>query len=182
MVEVDDNAPIELEEASAEDIPKEPWKWVPLPILGKRVRVRYLGQTEVTRIGYLPEMRDFTEMMAEQVMASQKQEGEDSPLNTVDALEQIEIERVKYVTLVAHVCVMGEDGPPRKCQDCEMVHPPSLWTRAQTELLETVDLATIADVAERQEVLRQIVPFSEPTGSDTPQPVDTSGSTPPQTS
>jgi hypothetical protein len=55
---------------------------------------------------------------------------------------------------------MGADGPKVKCEDCGLVHGPALWTREQAQLLETFDIRVIMDTAERQEALRNYVPFS----------------------
>lgn len=170
----------EVQWATPESLPTQGWKAVTLPVLGKKVRVRYLGQTEVARIGYLPEMREFGEIMAEQILNAPQ---DDEPDQVMARLEQLEIERAKYCALVTHMCVMaGEDERPVRCEECGLPHAPSLWTRAQAELLELIDLRMIVDAAERQEELRQIVPFSEAPEPDTQPAASTSESTPEQTS
>lgn len=152
----------ELQWATADDLPSEPFAVVDLPVLKRKVRVRYLGQSDVAKIGYLPELRAFAEMMAEKMLS--EREGEQEELNAVvERLQNIELERIRYSTLIVHAFVIGGEGPRVYCPECHLEHGPVLWTREQAELLEIPDIQAIVSTAEREEALQAIVPFSAST-------------------
>jgi len=118
--------------------------------------------------------------MAERLLNADQNE---DPEVLMARLEQLEVERARYCVLITHMTVMAtEDDRATKCDECSLPHPHALWTRDQAELLEIADLRTICDIAERQEELRAVVPFSETPEPAMPQPASTSESIPEQIS
>lgn len=158
--------------------PAQGWEDTVLPERGQWVRVRYLSTPEVARLQFLPDLTNFTELVA-----ALGQGGEAAA--KVDRAEYAE-ENYRYLARLAHVAIMDplKDPTPVPCPHCTVhegdkpkviKHPPSLWSPAQTEFLRTGDLNHVAAVALRvREVTQSLGPFSrdEQQGGSR-QPVDT---------
>lgn len=177
----------EPEWASSEDIPSVPYKDITLPIMNKRVRVRFLGNTEAASLAVLPDLARFGELMAEKLMSGDVTE---SPEKMAKETMQVLVEKTKYMTLLAHLCTMHPDGgdspgPSDDAGHCCSVsreissHPRSLWTMEQVQILDEPDLDTINRVAERIEMVELVRPLSQDdSASDTEPSASTGESTP----
>lgn len=170
--------------AKSEDIPEEPFKEIELPVMGRWVRVRRLGQTEIIRLAFMPDMARFAELMGERLLNGDQPEDREVTDAILARMQELEIQTARYRTLLAHIAVWdGSTLEPSVCEDCGLEHAPALWGRDQTERMETPDLQMISEVAEGQDALRDLRPFSPPTSqSDTDQPPSTGESTPQQSS
>lgn len=167
--------------ATKSSLPEKPYAEVFLPVLDQWVYVRYMGGTEAASLAFLPEMTTFGEIMAERMKDLNKADGEVPPM---DVFKQLELEKTRYSTLVAHAFVLEDPNKlePAECPECSLKHPPALWTRVQCDLLEPPDLEAVTQMAEHHKPMESFGPFSEaPTPSDTPTSADTGESTPPKT-
>lgn len=173
--------PVEPEWAVEADVP-EPWVDRVLPVLGKKVRIRRIGALEGAELAYIPEFARFGELMSELIIASRGPQDDDSddPSN-IEKRKELEVERTRYGVMMTHVSVMDPraDPEPVKCDDCGLEHPPSLWTKVRCEQVHHQDLAYITRVADREDEIERVVPFSEAGAPpDTPPSANTGESTP----
>jgi hypothetical protein len=175
-------APVEPEWATDADIP-EPWVDRVLPVLGKKVRIRRIGALEGAELAYIPEFARFGELMSELILESRgpkEDEDPDDPAR-IEKRKDLEVERTRYGVMMTHVAVMDPraDPEPVKCDDCSLVHPPSLWTKARCEQVHHQDLAYVTRVADREDEIELKLPFSEAGAPpDTPPSANTGESTP----
>lgn len=180
--EVDTPTPLPPQEewASADDLTVEPFRAVTLPNMGKRVRVRYLSNVEIAKLGMLPHLANFMELAMKYAK---------TPMGDLTSEQRREyaLELATYSSEVAHRCVLRPDGDPERdepCDSCDDRHPPSLWTRQQVGHLAGDDTDLIRRVAEQEEELEQAAgPLSEgPQPSASSLPADTGDETPPTSS
>lgn len=153
----------EREFATEEDLgPDEAFNEVHLPVLGKWVNVRILGTPEITELTYLPDLVGYGRLARQFV---------DNP-DDVDSSEFI-VQQMKYNARVAHLAVVkAKEGLPIPCEQCGMVHPPSLWSMKQAERLQHSDLSIIVEAAVGVQALMRVRPFSTAeTQKDSPEPV-----------
>lgn len=174
--------PVEPEWAGPDDVPP-PWVDRVLPDLGKKVRIRLIGALEGAELAYIPEFATFGDLMAEMILESRgDKDAEDIDQGArLEKRKQLEIEQTRYAVMMAHVAVMDPqaDPTPVKCSDCGLEHPPALWTRARTEQLGRRDLRLITSIADREEEIERVAPFSEAgVPPDTVPSADTGESTP----
>jgi len=156
---------------------------VDLPVLKQKARVRFLTNIEATQLALLPDLRAFAMLMAK-VQNLAQAEKLDQFSKEEDA--KLSEERMRYMTVVAHFCVMRKGskvGVVTTCEDCGLDHPPSMWTMTQVRYLHPNDLALLANTAERGWELERVLPLSkEQTESPTSQPANTGESIPDATS
>jgi hypothetical protein len=161
--------PVEDEWATADSITVTGYKDEMLPIMKRKVRIRFLTNIEATQLALLPDLRSFAELM------SQLESGKTALTKEED--RQLRIERMTYLTRVAHMSVMDRSkrAIPAPCSDCDgLEHPPVLWTSEQTKYLHPTDLGIIGTVAERGFELERVRPLSK---DQTERPTSPSAST-----
>lgn len=148
--------------ASPEDLGGDrDWQEVKLPMLGKRVRVRYLGQKDLLPFERLPDMTGLSQLQGEE---------KDKKAALQEALANLD-----YTAVVVHIAVMAHGNrpslKPKLCDDCGEKHSASLFTRKQAERLHGLDAQAIARVA-MPALGGVFLPFSEDqTHPDIPAPV-----------
>src|ERR1041384_3040360 len=107
--------------ATSASLPKRPWKDVVLPVLGKKVRVRYLGAREGATLAYIPELQRFALLMAQRLIG-----GLDDAATTIEERErrfqELEVERQTYKVVLAHVMVLDSRAAsdPEYCEECKI--------------------------------------------------------------
>lgn len=161
--------------ATGEDVSDAPFADRVLPIIGKRVRIRYLTNEEATEIAVLPDLGKFAELT--QKLAEDLQRDEDKPsLFSREQQQQYLVERARYNSFLVHRAVMVPDADPNAflpCNECDGRHPLSLFTMLQARRIDGRDVEVIAAVAEDREVLERSLPFSQdPTDSASTPPAD----------
>lgn len=146
-----------------------------LPVLRRRVRVRFLTTLDVTGLSHLPDLAEFHRLVLE---FDQRREQIDEKGTT--ALEgfstaQLWSENLRYQMRLAHIAVVHPDrdiGGDVECADCGLRHPPSLLSVKRAERLDREDLAHISAVAIQKRLVAQMVPFSDlKTATTSPSPV-----------
>lgn len=159
--------------ATPDSLPTQLWKDTVLPELGQWVRVRFMSDMEAAHLAFVPDLAEFTEMIAKRITTRDAQELEP------DYIAKFQAEQTRYLTWVAHLSVMDTNAAPAPVDcACGMKHPPSLWSREQTQFLGGMDLQVIASVAERRNELLAMLPFSEAKQeSESPEPVSIGEST-----
>lgn len=151
--------------ASADDLGGDhDWQEVKLPMLGKKVRVRYLGQDDLLPIMHLPDMTGLNQLQGEE--------------KDKEKAKQEAIQNLHYTAEVVHLAVMAHGNrpsmKPKLCGDCGEKHPVSLFTKKQAKRLHGLDAQAVARVA-MPALGGVFLPFSEaPTHPDTPVPANTS--------
>lgn len=162
--------------ASGDSLPKEQFHDVQLPVLGEWVRVRFLTNPEAAQLAFLPDLANFTAIMAKAFRKAQAANDETVEDVTEDDDRMYQIERIRYMVRVAHLSVMdrGTALSTQVCSDpgCGMGrHIPGMWSVVQCEMLDYTDLEFISSVAERSADLAALRPFSEAeTQSSSPPP------------
>jgi hypothetical protein len=127
-----------------------------LPVMQRKVRIRFMTNIEATQLALLPDLQSFANLMSQ--LESSK-----SAL-TPEEDRDLRIERMTYLTRVAHMAVLNKDVPyvTEPCPECEgLEHPPALWTVEQTKYLHPHDLGLIGTVAERGFELERVRPLSK---------------------
>jgi hypothetical protein len=127
-----------------------------LPIMRRKVRVRFLTNIEATQLALLPDLQAFAELMTQLESAKSSLTPEED--------RQLRIERMTYLTKVAHMAVVDRSKPavPEPCRYCEGIeHIPALWSPEQTKYLHPTDLGLIATIAERGFELERVRPLSK---------------------
>jgi hypothetical protein len=146
-----------------------------LPVLGTKVRIRFLSNVEATELVLLPDLATFADLMAK------AQGNDENEALTLEDRRKLRQERTRYIIHVAHLAVVDRDEPfqVRKCSDqkCGVSeHYPSLWTVDQVGFLMPQDAEFIAATAERAWELERVAPLSRgPTGSPSSRPAGTGG-------
>lgn len=140
------------------------WQEVKLPMLGKKVRVRYLGQDDLLPITRLPDMTGLNELAGEE--------------KDKETAKQEAFQNLHYTAAVVHLAVMAHGNrpsmKPKLCGDCGEKHPASLFTQRQAKRLHGLDAQAVARVA-MPALGGVFLPFSEgPTHPDTPVSANTS--------
>jgi hypothetical protein len=165
--------------ASPSSLPSELWHDTYLPVLEQWARIRFLTNPEAAQLAFLPDLANFTTIMAKAFRKANAGNQEDVEAVTPEEEQTYQVERVRYIVRVAHLCVM-ERGTPMSTEVCDDPgcgmgrHIPSVWTVAQCEMLDYADLELVASVAERSADLAALRPFSPgETQSSTPPPVST---------
>lgn len=155
--------------ASSGSLPLKPYKDIVLTELGQKVRVRFLSTVESAAMAILPDLAKFSELMSKEFF---RKDGEDpDPQDARDIMS----ERVKYMGLCCHLCVMDTAGGMDETCDCGLApHPKSLWTKEQVSYLSQLDMMEVCRAAERTDVLEQVRPFSQ---DDTPSSTEPSANT-----
>lgn len=127
-----------------------------LPIMQRKVRIRFLSNIEATQLALLPDLQSFAQLMTQLESAKSALTPEED--------RQLRVERMTYLTKVAHMAVVDRSKPaiPEPCPYCEgLEHIPSLWTPDQTKYLHPTDLGLIGTVAERGFELERVRPLSK---------------------
>jgi hypothetical protein len=127
-----------------------------LPVMKRKVRIRFMTNIEATQLALLPDLQSFANLMSQ--LESSK------TALTPEEDRSLRIERMTYLTQVAHMAVVDRGAPyiPAPCSDCDgLEHPPTLWTLEQTKYLHPHDLGFIGAVAERGFELERVRPLSK---------------------
>jgi hypothetical protein len=149
----------------------------------RKVRIRYLTNTEASMMALLPDLARFTELMTQmQVKAA----ADENATITLREGAELETERQRYMRHLAHTNVVDRSLEYAKvpCEECsehygrDISHEPALWTMEQTGFLDFPDLTHITRIAERAEVLETVAPLSEgQTPNDSSSPANTGAQT-----
>lgn len=147
----------EAEWATREDAKPEPWTDVLLPKMGKKVRIRFLGNIEAASLAFLPDL-GFAGVMLDVLQSDEKMDREEIQAK----LAGQEKNRAQYMVRIAHMCIVDRAEPfvVRPCADCGIDHQPPLWSMAQADILDLDDLMFITRTAEQEEAMLGIRPFS----------------------
>lgn len=152
-----------------------------LPVMGVKVRIRYLDTVETTRLQLLPDYIGFFGLV-EQLNAK----AEDAKAETPPELDSTKMltEQVAYQAHVAHRSIVDRMHPGEvRCEDCGDPHPRSLWTLKEARRILPDDLNHITNIAMQAMKVATHRPFSKvPPQSVSSPPADTGGSTPPTNS
>jgi hypothetical protein len=154
---------------------------IKLPQMGVMVRVRYLPTPEVAALSYMPDLLDYL-VLAQRLHDIVKHEDDAKPM-TADERRAFVTENMRYQARLSHLAVMDHRKPfgePVKCDDCEIVHPPSLWSNEKTARLTNLDLDLISRTALSQSLMKRVESFlGETTPYDSASRADSGQSTPP---
>lgn len=145
---------------------------IALPMMRRKVRVRYLTTPEVTRLGFLPDLVGYMNLV--------EQFTDPKTAMNVD-LADLAREEKNYQAALAHVAIMDPDAgtDPVPCEACGIDHPPALWSFRQTSRMHGTDLEEIGKVACRAQLMGFLRPFSKAeTPPDTLLPADIGESIP----
>lgn len=148
----------EAEWAVEDDLPRDPYKDIVLPHMGKKVRVHFLSNIEAAHMGMIPDLMRFGELMAENALNINQPE---TPDEGKERLLELLSERLKYKEAIAHFCVRDpRGGEGLDC--CDLApHPKSLWSAEQVAILDDSDLEIILATAERADIAEAVRPFSQ---------------------
>lgn len=156
--------------ATRTSIMEEDWLDIELPNLQQWVRVSILDSIQVAQLAVLPDMLEFSTLVAQLAPEEETQVDDQERVDTA-------VKNYTYLSVLAHLAVRDpEKTTVVKCPDpqCGMKHEVSLWSVRQCRRLHPQDLLVISDTALSKPVVEVVAPFSEEsTGSDTPQPADT---------
>ena len=148
-----------------------------LPVMGVKVRVRFLDTVETTRLQLLPDYIGFFALVEQ---LNSETEGLDEDLDP----KQIAVDQVAYQAHVAHRAIVDRlhRGVVR-CEDCGDSHVRSLWSLSQARRLLPDDLGHITNIALQAVKVASHRPFSKglpQNGSS--EPASSGDSTPPTNS
>jgi len=144
---------------------------------GVWVLVRSLDTVEMTELVELPDLFGYREVMLQvrEIRQWKPDSGEERP-KPLDG-SAFSVEQTRYMAHIAHLAiVVPEAGPePVECPDptCELKHPASLWTVAQTRRMNPTDLEEVGAFALRGRLGQRVGPFS----GRPPEPVTPDGAT-----